>query len=457
MPPDQNPFEWSRRFSLESPPANPPSPPLHRRPLDRPAEPPQAPSGARTSPKSGWDVNTVLLVVLLAVVAGTAVIALRLYPPSHARRVWAAVACLAAGIGVGLGLARKRSWSLRLACLGAGAGLAVAAWWLVPTSRGLSLWSAHQEADRLLAQLKDLTPGDRAGYKGGYAARRSLIAQFPSFGPDNEAAENDWLGRSAAGWEKEYRRVPARDLGRFTKVSQAHQSFLSELAFQPVRRRLERAAAAWKDRSVMAWARDLEQVQPGRYTAFQALRAEYADLPADRRLEAAERAWLVRTCDRLKPGDFKGLARLRAVAGNSLQKEEGQWADRTARADVSAVIPLLTRDPAGASTRLQEAAKALAEFPSAGKILEPTRRQALTARFEATYRELSRLVLADRKRDRSREINEAVDSLATETAAEVKALGMEKTLASFRTRCTALSRLSRGFAPRPPAGKKPNK
>jgi hypothetical protein len=207
----------------------------------------------------------------------------------------------------------------------------------------------------------------------------------------------------------------------------------------------------------MAWARDLEQVPPGRYTAFQAFRAEYADLPADRRLEAAERAWLVRTCDRLKPGDFKGLARLRAVAGNSLQKEEGQWADRTARAEVSAAIPLLTRDPARASTRLQEAAKALAEFPSAGQILEPTRRQALTARFEAAYRELSRLVLADRKRDRSREVNEAVDSLATETAAEVKALGMEKTLASFRTRCTALSRLSRGFVPRPPAGKKPNK
>src|SRR5205085_2634793 len=84
-------------------------------------------------------------------------------PRGHGGRVGAAV--LSLGLGLGIGILWKGRWLTRLAGIGAGVGLAAAAWWFVPTSQGLSLWSAHAEAEVLAEHLRQTPTCDVAAFR----------------------------------------------------------------------------------------------------------------------------------------------------------------------------------------------------------------------------------------------------------------------------------------------------
>jgi hypothetical protein len=73
-----------------------------------------------------------------------------------------------------------------------GLALAGLAGWFVPTTDGVSLWSAYRQVDR----LRTLPPGDVAGYLHGQAARREVVSEFPTFAADIAEGEYAWLHRT---------------------------------------------------------------------------------------------------------------------------------------------------------------------------------------------------------------------------------------------------------------------
>jgi hypothetical protein len=428
---DVNPFEPWRSSGFEP----------RRGEADGEEQLPSAAGGPRTLRR--------LLLLLLVLGVSVAVAFLRL-PAGHAARVWATAAALA--LGMVLAVAPRRwNWSVRLAAAVGAVGVAALAWLFVPTAGGLSLWSAHARSEELLDQLHALKPGDAAGFLKESADRQSLTDQFPEFAAPLEEAENSWLRRSGARWEKEFKDLAARDVPGLEKLRDRHSSYLNKKRFRAVRERLVAAERDWTERSVRAWVGDLEQLDPGKVAAFERLRESYVTF-SDDRLNRAELDWLVRSCRGLEPGDFKGLARLRRVAppeqrqAEGLRSAEAVWAQRTAAVVLVEVNPLLKSDPARASTRLRQAARDLEEFPAARDLLRPARRKALTAQVDATYRQVYQLVTADPTRNRSREVAAAADRLVADLDAEARALGLDRTLNDFRKKCEFLAKLSRSAA-----------
>src|SRR5262249_4726235 len=163
------------------------------RPVGRTPSP--HPSIRLPSPTSSWGpepprpsepaqvlrMDQLLLVVLLLNLVALGLIAFKKLPFSQAPQILSVLLLVALGLGAGITWARNRHWVIRLTLVAAGIGLAVAAWWFVPTTGGLSLWMAEQEAGRCLAELENLPIGDADAYQKNLDAREETVAQFPGF------------------------------------------------------------------------------------------------------------------------------------------------------------------------------------------------------------------------------------------------------------------------------------
>jgi hypothetical protein len=97
-----------------------------------------------------------------------------------------------AGLFAGMAFNRRRSWYTRLTWMAGALALAGIALWFVPTTQGVTLWSAYQRID----ELRAMPTGDVAAYQRGEARRRTLVKEFPSFATDVRAAEQAWLRRT---------------------------------------------------------------------------------------------------------------------------------------------------------------------------------------------------------------------------------------------------------------------
>jgi hypothetical protein len=137
------------------------------------------------------DEITVLLFFVALGLAGA--MSLASLPGSHVTRVGAACLSAALGVGAGISLARNRRWPVRVGCVIGGLGLAALAWWFVPTTRGISLWSVQSE----VASLQALPAGDIEGYRQGRRLRAEMAEQFPSFKADLERLARDWFQQTA--------------------------------------------------------------------------------------------------------------------------------------------------------------------------------------------------------------------------------------------------------------------
>jgi hypothetical protein len=109
----------------------------------------------------------------------------------HLPRVLAS--CLALGLGwsAGVSWARRRSRTVRLAWVAAGVVGALCARWFVPTTQGVSLWTASRMADRLETYPVS-APG---GFAAGQARRQAAVRQFPQYAEEIQTAERVCLRR----------------------------------------------------------------------------------------------------------------------------------------------------------------------------------------------------------------------------------------------------------------------
>jgi hypothetical protein len=330
-----------------------------------------------------------------------ACIAFTQLPFSHTPRILAALLLLGAGIGTAITAMHAGGWRVRLACLGAGASLAVLAWWFVPTTGGLSLWSAQREADRCAAELEKLPAGDTASYQKRRAEQEPLIADFPEF-----------------------------------------------------QQRLQQAADAWVERSNKKWTSDLRGLSEQDYAGLETLRESYRPF-LNETLEAAERDWLERTYLQLKPGDYAAARGARACARsnylwtNRVRSWEEGWAGRTVDAVVAEVEPLLKNDPARASNQLQMAARDLAafgEYPAAQNKLLVARRQAFRARLDAARREVRALLAKDQYQAAA----DLAKQLGEDASREAQLVDQAADLKDFLDTCAFLAELAARAKQAPP-------
>jgi hypothetical protein len=97
--------------------------------------------------------------------------------------------------GLGLALA---AWALvhrRWLAFAIGLAGAVAAWGLVPSFQGDSLWTAWGDAEKLAIRARVLPPTDRKGFEAEAAKRQRLMAGFPLLRQRLADAEADWRQR----------------------------------------------------------------------------------------------------------------------------------------------------------------------------------------------------------------------------------------------------------------------
>jgi hypothetical protein len=370
-------------------------------------------------------------------------------PDSHLPRIVATLLPLGLGLIVAVAVARRCRWFVGLAWFGAAVGLAVLAWCFVPTTSGRNLWSARQEASRLVAELEALPACDRQGYAASKGARQALINDFPEFKSDVEQAEDGWANRSAALWESDLGRLEPKDAAGVEALRQAYHPLFGD-RFPTLKPRLEKAENAWLNRSIAAWENDLEQLKPQDYAGLEALRQAYKPFFRDRvqQLEAAELAWLGRSYSSLPPGNVDAVRRARACWSSrdggkeEIHGWESAWADRTAAAVVKDVGPGLKKDPDAASTRLRAAAdelRDLGEYPAAQEKVLAARRQAVQARLELARIQLRELVAADRYQAAAAD----ADKLATGWEAEARAVGLTDELTRLRQGYAFLADLAR--------------
>jgi hypothetical protein len=322
-----------------------------------------------------------------------AVVAFTQLPAAQAPRILTALLLLAIGTGAAVTTFHKRGWRVRLACLGVGVVSAVLAWWFVPTTGGLNLWSAGRDADRLATELDQLPAGDGTGFLKRRAEQEPLVAQFPEF-----------------------------------------------------RQRLQQASDAWIERSMTKWQGELGDLTDQDYAGLETRRESYRPF-LNETLEAAEREWLKRTFLHLRPGDYAAAARARGCArpngrwADPVRTWEEGWAGRTVDAVAAEVEPLLKNDPARASTQLQAAARDLAAFgkyPAAQDKLLLARRQAFRSRLNAAWRELQTLLM----KDQCEAAADLAKQFGEDAGREAQFVGQADDLKRFQDSCAFLAELS---------------
>jgi len=179
-PPFVEPVEASPR---KHPPKRPPT--AKRQRATKPSVPPKPVVPLRTDQKvvlGMFFVLGVLGLVGLGWLGGT-----------HLPRVFLTLLALAIGFTIGLSVFHRHSWYARLGWMAGGLALAGLAGWFVPTTEGVSLWSAYRQVD----ELNELPAGDITGYTRGVSARKELVSEFPTFAVDVTAAEQGWIRRTS--------------------------------------------------------------------------------------------------------------------------------------------------------------------------------------------------------------------------------------------------------------------
>jgi hypothetical protein len=368
MTPDVNPFEpW------------------------RPAEPGPLKRAPQLSEKANGPPPLLVVLGISLVLLGA--IAFAQLSFSHAPRILSALLLVGLGAGAAISAARPWGWCERLGCLSAGVGLAALAWWFVPTTEGLSLWSAQRGADRLVAELEAMPACDTTGYLKGSAEREQLIAQFP-----------------------EYRQL------------------------------LQRPADAWIEWSVRKWKDDLGNVPEQDFAALETLRASYQPV-LNAALEAAEWDWFERTYLHLKPGDFAAAGHARASTRpkeswtERVRSWEEGWAGRTVDAAIAEAEPFMKSDPARASAQLRLTAgklTSLGDYSAPQRKLWQVRQRAVQWRLEAARRAVQKLVAAD-------DYQAAADlakRLEEECGQEAQAVELAADLKRFQESCAFLTELA---------------
>jgi hypothetical protein len=400
------------------------------------------------------EVLTLVLVIALAV-AGLILVAW--LPWGHFTRVLAAAVPLAIGLGVAVSARRKFRWWVRMAWLGGGLVAAALAWVFVPTTGGLNLWMAYQEADRLANQLENLKAGSQEGFAIIQADREKLLVQFPSFGPALQAPELDWVKRSVAQWENDLKQLPAQDLEQFQVIWAASREMRRNRvwAFE-LGERLDQAALDWMERRVDQGESDLKKLPVRQFEQFEKTREANRWVPPLRRdttplkerLARAEQRWLARTFDSLKPGDFATARKTRAFAGSrqegsqEVQTAEDSWVKRTAEAVIKQAVGPLANQPVKASALLRKAAQdigAYGAFPSTQDRLLAQRRLALANRLKAAQHEFREWIQADR----DEQVGDIARRLLQDSSPEAEAVGVMKSLTDFSSRCQVWAELAR--------------
>jgi hypothetical protein len=264
MPQDINPFEPWRPPGFEATRREDP------RSSAKEVAPPRTPALFQDGPPQPrpWRADEWAVGLLLLGVAVLAIVLCTQLPQGHYTRVVAAVLALGIGTGAAVSAARKCRWRVRLALLGAGLGGAAAAWVFVPTTQGLSLWTAHAETERHKSQLGSLQAGDMAGFSRESQVRMGLMKQFTSFQPRILKAENAWLERTVAKCEENLKIVTPTDTEGFRKQQTLRRELSDwlksvrqdQLPADSFRVCLEEAENAWLKRSVAKWEDDLKKL-----------------------------------------------------------------------------------------------------------------------------------------------------------------------------------------------------
>jgi hypothetical protein len=367
-------------------------------------------------------------------------------------------------VGLMTVLMRRQQWIVRFRLAGAVACLALLLFaaavgsWL----SGLSASWDSAQAERLVAELNALAPGDCGGYWKNQQARQQLVLKSPRHQDQIQQAQADWRRRSTEKLLRDLAEQPAGVMDGWYPSLRALEQ-LAELCpdGQP---EIEKGKEAWGADTAARQVAELQQVGLGDlagYTKGIPARRELAGwCPAVRDgLEAAERTWGERTADAelaglrtLAPGDVasfdkgwatrKELCRLLPALGALVQKAEADWAERTVAAALAEVEMLRKTDPAEASTLLQQAAKDLASRgakPAAQKQLLAARRRVLADGLVDIRREILKHI----KQDRFLTAAEAAKHFADTFGSEATTVGLGAELATFRASYQFLA----GFIP----------
>lgn len=198
--------------------AKAPSPPRARRPVT-----PKVAARPAPAPEMRADQKVVLGMVFVLGTLG--LVGLGYLGGTHFPRLGIALLAVAVGFAAGISAARRRGWSVRLGWMAGGLAIAGLAGWFVPTTGGVTLWSAYRQVDELNA----LPAGDIAAYTGGAGQRKRLVAEFPSFAEDVAAAEKAWVRRSADAAIEEADRLLENDPHRALSGLQQLNDGLSRL------------------------------------------------------------------------------------------------------------------------------------------------------------------------------------------------------------------------------------
>jgi hypothetical protein len=393
--------------------------------------------------------------LLLIGLGGLAIVLGAQLPKGHITRVAAAALALAIGAGAAISAARNCRWRVRLAWLGAGLAGAVAAWVFVPTTQGLSLWSARAEAERQESELEHLQAGDTAGFLRQATDRTRLMEQFTSFQPRIQKAENAWLERSVARWEDDLKKLAAQDLKPFLSIHDAAQEVLGQLQAKDFRDRLTRAEVGWLERRVALYEKELDKLPVQQFERFKTARADHGHMPdlglsvapVSGRVAKAEKDWIARTFASLPAGDYEAARKARECCpaelrdGDWLPSLEVAWAGRTADAVAQKAQPFLATNPVKASSLLCQAAKDLAGFGDFAAVqdrLRKERRLAVASRVKAAQTEFQKWI----KANRDEKINVVADRLVKDIAQEARDVDLEKPVKEFCATCRAWAELA---------------
>jgi hypothetical protein len=393
--------------------------------------------------------------VLVALLAGLAVLAMVLWmmhPAGHWPRLLTGFVCLAVGLGVGLVLARSRRWRSGLVCAAVGVAAASVGWVFVPTTHGLSLWTAHGEADRLAAELAALPPTDFHAYDREVEARTRLVQTFPSFQAQIKDAESGWGKRSLDSCAAALAKIPHDDIDGYRR----NQAMRAQLArqFPGHAADLARRQRAWMQRAEAAWVAKLEQLPLGDYAGLKQMGTVYRKLLAPRGpIQKAEWAWLERGFAAVKPRDYAEARRaaqavrdhfgpLRQAEAEFVQRLLAAWSVRTARAEVAEAEGLSKTAPEKATRHLQQAAWDLREFgpsPDADRAILLARRKVVAGRLDTARRQVRELIACDA----FREVAELARRFVAEVGQEAATVDESPSVLKFHEQCQLFAVLAR--------------
>jgi hypothetical protein len=316
---------------------------------------------------------------------------------------------------------------------------------VVPTARGLSLWSAYNQADNQIAELKELPPGDAEGFEKGWQQREWLVEQFPSFAKEIHEVEEEWIEQSTKKWEDDLARLEEGKRETFEALRGGYKNFLANQRFQAQRLRLDNAEQAWIERSVKKWGRDLGDLKAAGeddFAALDRLRKRYEPYwdNFNSSLESAEMDWVRRGYEKdLKPGDIEAVRSLRkryrngwkTLYNDKLHAWEEDWVRRTVTQTDEEVKDLIETAPEKALKRLTGVAqtiKELGEYKHQQTRLTLKRGKALQGVVDVLRGKLVTLI----KRRQYQELAERARKFEEEYRKDAADVGMQKLLTDIR-------------------------